>query len=87
MKELLKAGANPNIRNIRNETALLRGNYNQSEYCQGLTNLIFQSLNFIYISAGNSSFIEIAKLLIENESTDLNIRDSNGRTPLMKGVF
>ena len=35
VKELLKAGANSNIRNNRNETALLYGNYNEFEYRQG----------------------------------------------------
>ena len=29
VKELLKADANPNIRNNRNETALIIGNYNE----------------------------------------------------------
>ena len=40
VEELLKADANPNIRNNRNETALLIGNYIESDYRQGLTYLI-----------------------------------------------
>ena len=87
VEELLKARANPNIRNIRNETALLRGYYFESKYRHRLTYLIFQSIYFIYISAANFNFIEIAKLLIENEATDLNIKDSNDQTPLMKGIL
>ena len=34
VKELLKAGANPNIRDNSNETALIYGNYNESKYRQ-----------------------------------------------------
>ena len=37
VEELLKAGANPNIRNNRNETALLRGYYFESKYRHRLT--------------------------------------------------
>ena len=36
VEELLKAGANPNIMNNRNETALLIGNYIESDYRQSI---------------------------------------------------
>ena len=86
VKELLKAGANPNIRNNTYQTALLYGNYNESETRQRLTDLYYLSLYFIYFSAANNNFTDIAKLLIENEATDLNIRDNHGRIALMRGI-
>ena len=56
----------------------------ESEYRQG--NYIFQSLKFVHILAVNKNFTDIAKLLIEINATDLNIRDSDDQTPLMKGI-
>ena len=90
VQKLLNAGANPNIRNNNHETVLLRGNYNHQKVLnvllkEGSINEIFNLLSIVYFLATSKNFSDIAKNLIENRATNLNLKDNDGMTPLMNG--